>query len=689
MTRYLVHPPATAEPAGARLGAEHAPPIPETLSAVPEKRVFFAVDSYFRDSWEDLRALPAEEIDHVLRRHATLLLKPESMVARRADVALEWLREQGVVVAAERVRINPHQTRALWHFQWNVATRERRDLCDLIAAAGDSLFVVARLPEDPVPATVRLSNLKGPADPARRQPWQLRHRLGGDNFLLNFVHAADEPADLVRELGILFDGPARRRIYRALLSGVDRYPDAQRYVTRLYRQSSAHDLRLRGVLRRMTDLLGNAAASPAAAELLAALNAAENGLPVRWTELRALAARAGLTVPPWDDIVLGSHLAITSDPGTPILTTVSPDQWQRRDPAADRVPAVPRPAARPGERPAPPTLHYGQAIARRTVHKAGIEEVMVTDSASLSTEEFLVAAELPTAHSYYSDTTTPALRFELMPLLEACRQAGYAVIHRHLGLPTDRRFIIRGYQMHLCPEILFAARPRPIRVSINCRVERSWERAGRVAGMHLGYSMSTPDGEPIGTARVALYWVGPAQWAQMRAESRARQGMPDEIGAAPVWGTPVPARSVGRDCDRNVVLADVDCRDGRFAAGVVVNPGNHGMFEHEQDHVPGMVLMEAARQSAMVAVAEAVGLPPEALSVAGIDAQFTAMAELDLPLRITASARTATSGGAPVGTVTAEIRQGDVRIFRASVDVAGATVAEPAYAAAADGGRTG
>jgi hypothetical protein len=698
MTRYLLHPPDTAEPAGARLGVEHAPPIPERLSAVPAKRVFFAVDSYFRDSWEDLRELPHDSVEGVLRRHATLLLKPESMVSRRADVALEWLREQGVVVAAERVRISPHQIRALWHYQWNVATRERRDLCDRIASVGDALFVVARLDEDPVPATVRLSNLKGPADPARRQPWQLRHRLGGDNYLLNFVHAADEPADLVRELGILFDAPTRRRLYRTILAGRDRYPDARRHVDRLYRHAAPHDLRLRGVIERMQDRVRAAASSPATTELLTALDAAERGLPVRWRELTALAERAGLTVSRWDDIVLGAHLAITSEPGTPILTTVAPDQWQRRDLAAESASAghLPR---RIGDRPPPRSLHYGQAVARRTVHKAGIEEVMVTDSAPLSTEEFLVAAELPAAHSYYSDAPTAAVRLELMPLLEVCRQAGYAVIHRHLGLPTDRRFIIRSYQLQLPPEIVFAEQSRPTRVVVNCRVERSWERPGKVAGMHLGFSVSTPDGVAVASARVMLYWVGPAQWAELRAESRTRQGMPAEIGAAPTWDGLVPARNVGRYCARNVVLANVSRGDGRFTADVVVNPNNHGMFEHEQDHVPGMVLMEAARQSAIVAVAEATGLPPEALAAAGMDAQFTTMAELDLPLRIDGSVRTVTpSGDAPVGTVTAEIWQGEVRIFRASVDVAGAasarhtaangSVCVPTGPATAQDGRT-
>ena len=47
--------PARAAPV--LIGAEHAPALPVGLSWMDAKLVLFAVDSYFRDAWEDLLAV--------------------------------------------------------------------------------------------------------------------------------------------------------------------------------------------------------------------------------------------------------------------------------------------------------------------------------------------------------------------------------------------------------------------------------------------------------------------------------------------------------------------------------------------------------------------------------------------------------------------------------------------------------
>jgi hypothetical protein len=63
-----------------------------------------------------------------------------------------------------------------------------------------------------VPGTVRFRALKGDAIPGKRSPDSLRSTLGGQNRMMTFVHAADEPIDIVREVGILFDRADRRRL---------------------------------------------------------------------------------------------------------------------------------------------------------------------------------------------------------------------------------------------------------------------------------------------------------------------------------------------------------------------------------------------------------------------------------------------------------------------------------------------
>src|SRR5438270_8110612 len=207
----------------------------------------------------------------------------------------------------------------MWQFQWNSATRERRDLADLLTVAGESLLVIVRLPDDPVPATVRLSSLKGPADPARREPHHLRTILGYGNFLLNYVHAADEPADLVRELGILFGAERRRAVYDALIRGADASDVARRHAADLYAEIPAVDVTLDTTLANVRRQLAerNGHGEPSA--------------PSDWRELSRRARDAGAPLALREELVIGTHLMEHTEPGlSQILGGVSVDDWGGR-----------------------------------------------------------------------------------------------------------------------------------------------------------------------------------------------------------------------------------------------------------------------------------------------------------------------------------------------------------------------
>jgi hypothetical protein len=91
-----------------------------------------------------------------------------------------------------------------------------------------------------------------------------------------------------------------------------------------------------------------------------------------------------------------------------------------------------------------------------------------------------------------------------------------------------------------------------------------------------------------------------------------------------------------------------------------VDPGNTAMFEHAQDHVPGMVQMEAARQVALWQFTETTGAPPGDVTVHGLDTAFLAVAELDLPLL-------ATAGRTRPAEVAVELTQAGTPVARAAV----------------------
>jgi nucleoside diphosphate kinase len=314
-----------------RLGDE----IPPWLSVQPMKRRFYGLDLYFREGWEDLTAVgSAEEVRSWLECHTLLLCKPDAVAGRELEAVFSWLARQGAtVVAAEVVAGDRHVIRALWEFQWNIATRDRRDVTELFMALAPMLLLVVRMPEDALPAAVRVADLKGSANVSDRAPHQLRSSLTTVNYILNGVHSPDEPADVVRELSVLLDEQQRRRIVQAIRTGTEESPNAK--AQQLYAETPVVSALGLGSRRtRWLDAIDSAArngpiGTDRGAALQAVLAEVESGKR-GWREFAA--AMEGDCIPwdPWDTVVLGTTFAEAHLPDRfRILPGTSPAEWAR------------------------------------------------------------------------------------------------------------------------------------------------------------------------------------------------------------------------------------------------------------------------------------------------------------------------------------------------------------------------
>lgn len=100
-------------------------------------------------------------------------------------------------------------------------------------------------------------------------------------------------------------------------------------------------------------------------------------------------------------------------------------------------------------------------------------------------------------------------------------------------------------------------------------------------------------------------------------------------------GEPLDRRWVHKDRPENVLVSRSErVGDDLFAVRFAIPLGHPFFFEHDVDHVPGLLLIEAGRQAGLVAAHSHYGVPLEGYTflLGGMEADFQAFAELDAPL---------------------------------------------------------
>ncbi|MEU2711494.1 nucleoside-diphosphate kinase [Streptomyces sp. NPDC007205] len=294
----------------------HGIPVSALLTCHPAKQRLYGADTYFQESHDQLAAL-TDDVTGFAHRHAALLLKPDAVVARRLEAAVDWTTGRGFrIVGAAVTRLTRTMIRALWYFQWNLATPYRRRLAALFLEDADALVLLVRPDHQlDIPASVELTRLKGPTDPDARRPGQLRHLLGRHSYLLNLVHTPDEPADVLRELAVHFDDTARDRLFRSALTGQDRTDEALRLTGRLYAATKPRDLDFDPAVERLrTAVSRRSGTDPTAAPRLL--------LETAWQQ--------EIDLDPWDTVIVGSKVLPMRQPGrVPVLDGADAETWRR------------------------------------------------------------------------------------------------------------------------------------------------------------------------------------------------------------------------------------------------------------------------------------------------------------------------------------------------------------------------
>ncbi|MDX6361967.1 MAG: hypothetical protein QOC85_970, partial [Streptomyces sp.] len=216
----------------------------------PVRRRIYPNDVYFRETAALLDRRDVPETTRSLRRGTFVMFKPDAVVGRRIEPALAFLAEHGFApLGALDVRVDARVCRELWRYQINAAPLAVIRAVDMILESGPPcLFVPLRDTLGPertgTTAAERLAELKGSSKNRAVNGSSLREALGCELMCLNFLHAPDDPADLIREVGVLLPGRQRDEAFTLLAGDPSPRRDTEvaAAVRRLYAAHPAHPL---------------------------------------------------------------------------------------------------------------------------------------------------------------------------------------------------------------------------------------------------------------------------------------------------------------------------------------------------------------------------------------------------------------------------------------------------------------
>ncbi|MFC4498234.1 MULTISPECIES: ScbA/BarX family gamma-butyrolactone biosynthesis protein [Streptomyces] len=283
---------------------------------------------------------------------------------------------------------------------------------------------------------------------------------------------------------------------------------------------------------------------------------------------------------------------------------------------------------------------FTATVPCQLVHRAAVAETLLTGWRSTGADRFTVSAQWPRAHGLHVSPDWSA--YDPLLVVETIRQAGTLVSHTEYGVPLDHQFVLQEFQVGTVAGQL-AVGPLPAEPEVELVFTDVQYRGRRLAGARYTARVLR-DSEVVGAADVAFTCVAVPVYRRLRGGRTA--------GAVTVVPLPpgLAPEAVDRALPTDVVLAPAD---GTGRRQLRVDTAHPVFFDHPLDHVPGMLLLEAARQAARLR-------RPDGPSPVAYRAVFHRYAELDVPIWIGAT-------GEPGSDVQVVGTQGESTVFECLV----------------------
>ncbi|WP_167610502.1 HAD-IA family hydrolase [Cedecea colo] len=286
-------------------------------------------------------------------------------------------------------------------------------------------------------------------------------------------------------------------------------------------------------------------------------------------------------------------------------------------------------------------LSFDGSLDRRYVHRQAINEVFITDSQQVDSNHFIFSAMLPKSHMYFNDLpelTDGHRCYDAMLLLEVFRQISIYVTHKYYDVPLSAKFIFNNAEFKILNYPLLEVMQKPLQPVIKVTITNRKYRKKILAGYTLEMTLLI-NNAACAQKKMGIGWMDDTVWKKIRAKNESQPSLNyNDI-------KPADCASVGRIFPRNVVIGDARAKDNIFSATLIVDQSYSSIFDHPLDHIPGMFIIEACRQTALLAVRACKALPANQLLLYNCNMSFQQFCELSSPAKCIVSLREITLTG--------------------------------------------
>lgn len=264
---------------------------------------------------------------------------------------------------------------------------------------------------------------------------------------------------------------------------------------------------------------------------------------------------------------------------------------------------------------------HSQTIRRELVHKRAVSEVLVT-SVGGQTGTWIVHAQLPRLHSFHTDGVgRQRSYYDPLLVLEAFRQGCIACSHLFYDAPPDARHTVRYYELSVVDLDELECGSGTLDLELNIVVQKEFRRDGGQGAVHglEVRAVVAHEGAKAVEVSAAFGWMPLEKWNVMRA------GASWDPGPQPA---PADVATVGRTRTENVVIGDPvhAAGGGSASAPLLVDITHATLFDHPLDHLPGGLMIEAARQ---LSLAIDDSRAPDLVGPSWLRIDFHSFAEMD------------------------------------------------------------